>query len=78
MVRTEKNKLIIEVEIDPNENAAEKLQDFQGAIIEAIQFFNYNDFGTNPPFYYLLELLKATLPTFEQQKEIFKQQLKTN
>ncbi len=77
MVRTENKKLIIEIELMEHENPAEKLQEFQNSIIETIQMYNFKEFGQNPPFYYLLELLKETLPTFEQQTEIFKNQLKS-
>jgi len=70
MVRTDGKKLIIEIDLDEYENGAETIQNFQGAILEAITMFNYKDFGMNPPFYYLLELYKATLPTLDQQKAI--------
>ncbi|MDD4992161.1 MAG: hypothetical protein PHR83_08020 [Paludibacter sp.] len=74
MVRTEANKLIIEIEIEGNYfNPAEELQEFQRALTEAIQFFNYKDFGEQNPCYRLVALLNATLPTLEQQKSLFNQ-----
>ena len=73
MVRTEANKLIIEIEIEGSFfNPAEELQEYQKALTEAIQFYNYKDFGDQNPCYRLIELLNATLPTLEQQKAIFK------
>ena len=77
MVRTENKKLIIEIDLDQYENPAETVQNYQGAIIEAIRQYNYKEFGMDTPFYYLLEILKATLPTLEQQTEIFKNRLKS-
>ncbi len=72
MVRTEKNKVIIEIEVDENETSAEVLENLQNAIITAIQFYNYKDFAEQNPFYYLLEFLKATMPNIDQQKQILK------
>ena len=72
MVRAEKNKLIIEIEVNENFSVAEELQEYQRALTDAIQFYNYKDFGEQNPCYRLIELLNATLPTLEQQKQILK------
>jgi len=69
MVRVEGNKLIIEIKTTA---PAENLQNIQNAIIESLQMFNYKDFGEQCPAYDLLELLKETLPTFEEQTYLLK------
>ena len=72
MVRTEKNKVIIEIELDEFEKPAEVIENLQNSIIEAVQFYNYKDFPEPNPVYYLLEFLKATMPTIEQKEQILK------
>lgn len=69
MIKTDGKNLIIEM---PNTDAANDLQALQHDIINAIQYYNYSDFGNSNgcPFLMLLELLTATLPTYEDMKHI--------
>lgn len=69
MIRTTDNKLIIEMD---TRCPGDDLQSLQEDIIGAIQFFNYKDFGYSDgcPFMVLLDLLKATLPTYYQQRQM--------
>lgn len=48
------------------------LQGLQKEIIEAIQCYDYKNYGNSDgcPFYHLLNLLASTLPTFYQQKQM--------
>lgn len=69
MVKTNGKNLIIEM---PDTDVANDVQALQRDIINAIQCFNYKDFGnTNGcPFLMLLELLTATLPTYHELQHI--------
>lgn len=65
MVRANDKKLIIEM---ATPSAADDLRGIQKEIITAIQHYNYKDFGNTDdcPFFHLLYLLEAILPSFHQ------------
>lgn len=67
MVRTTENKLIIEMDAH---TATEDLHALRKEIIGAIQLYNYEDYGNTEdcPFYQMLCLLEATLPTYHQTR----------
>ena len=69
MVHVSEKKLIIEMDAHC---PVDDIQALQKEIIGAIQCYNYNDFGNTDgcPFLVLLELLQATLPTFQQQRQM--------
>lgn len=69
MIKTDGKNLIIEI---PDTDVANDLRALQRDIINAIQCYNYSDFGNSDgcPFLMLLELLTATLPTYEDMKHI--------
>lgn len=69
MIKTDGKNLIIEMQ---GAGATNDLQALQHDIINAIQCYNYSDFGNSNgcPFLMLLELLTATLPTYEDMKHI--------
>lgn len=79
MIKIEGKTLIIEV---PSSSPTNDLQALQSDIINAIQCFNYSDFGGSggSPFMMLLELLTATLPTFNEMNHLaeFKELARTN
>ncbi|MDD4992160.1 MAG: hypothetical protein PHR83_08015 [Paludibacter sp.] len=77
MIRVEDNKLIIEIELGEAGNnieqkAAGKVDEIQSALIEAIQYYDYKTYGEPQFQFVLLQLMKETFPTFEQQKAILK------
>lgn len=69
MIRTTEDKLAIVIsDSDP----VDDLQGLQREIIEVIQAYDYNNFGSGNgcPFYHLLNLLASTLPTYNQQNQL--------
>lgn len=69
MIKFKERKLIVEIE---NSDPLNDLQMLQREIINAIQYYDYLDNGSNNgcPFLMLLELLKATLPTHEEYRQL--------
>ena len=73
MVRINEDSIVIKIE--NKITSPEDIYNYQISIIDAIQFFDpqHNPLGFSiNPIYYLLELLKATLPDLENYDKAYK------
>jgi hypothetical protein len=68
MVQVNEEKKELSIKLD---GCKEDLLDMQIAIIDMVQNYNYKEYGEGAviPVYWMLNLLKATLPTPEQIAE---------
>jgi len=69
MVRIEKNKIVIEIE---TKNPIDDLTTYQRALIDAMKQYKADE-GDNMDCtnFFLGDLLKELLPTFDQTKELY-------
>jgi hypothetical protein len=71
MVHINKKERMITIQLDGD---PEELGMIQASLIDILRNYNYEEGGkhTQPTFFYILNLLEATLPDFDQMHKIFK------